>query len=744
MQQFFKQHVQSSILQQQQQSPSRQLDPQSNAVEGSPARLLEALRRIPKTDLHCHLNGSITSSLLAHMERLLLQAHRRAHTGGASNSAKDLTSPTAEEAEEGHTLFFNTQEKRMRNVLASPTSEDAASALPGASPSHSSPKDRMNYCFTVFDAIYKIMTSLAFTRLAVQDMLLCSAAESILVMEIRTSLRNGLVHTFRHSDAATEAAESADTTVSKQMYVDTIIETVEHVLSGGLVDLESGELLSMEASAAILAHPQCAVDEELGERTDQDVTAAGAVARWWRAYDRVYSSLFTAESLPEPSPSPPAPPVVRGSTDPHSHRLLLTNVAHPNLVYRTHIRLLLSINRAAAEDAAWEVARLTTRTQQRQIRQFHTWCCSAEATNPERVLRKLRQTCWVTGVDLSGNCYKGHYATFNAALAAARSGSAPAAKRDAASLAAAADVIATTASVTLHGGEKQDIEELSAMVAFSPERWGHLVFTDDDNLSRILAAQQGIELCLTSNLLTSGHADVAEHHLGHLLELWDSMPQSRRAAADEDGSLSPFAKCFEATEAARLAARAVLAERHSGEGPAFGFANTFQSGKRATESDTDSSCYVLPNISFHTDDRGVFGTTLSNELLLASQHPAVQRLCHRLTGVEAISVTAFAEFFWLFERLSLTQVFSLPLPVQLLGALRLMDGQEASSEAHWSAASLASALNSVLAQKDWRDWATFVQVCAAVSRKETATGLASQLSCWEYMWLGREFDRYYP
>lgn len=691
--------------------------------------LLDVLRRIPKTDFHCHLNGSITPGLLAHMERLLLHERRRCSAG--EHKAEE------DEVKEGHMLFFNSQEKRMRNVLASPTAQEAASAPPGASASHSSPKDRMHYCFTVFDAIYRIMTNLAFTRLAVQDMVLCSAAENITVMEIRTSLRDGLQRTFlqhkreNKGSGRTHAEEDGEAApVAKQMYVDVVIETVEHLLSGGLVDLESGELLPLADTAAILAHAHCTGEE----------TGGNVAARWWRVYDRVYAPLFPAQVASPSSSSFPLP-----DAELVSRRQWCVSVLLPTLCHRMHVRLLLSINRGADVAAAWEAARLTTATQQRQIRLFHTWCCAEPREPYAAVMVKLRRTCWVTGMDLSGNCYKGDYTTFNAALAAARSGSA-----------ASATAIRTTAAVTIHGGEKQDAAELAAMVAFGPERWGHLVFTDDANLSVILAAQQGIELCLTSNLLTSGHADVAEHHLGHLLELWNTMAESGQANAA--AVTASTGGCYGITEKARLASRLAFVTRRFGVEAASKVGADTTNTSSGSVADNKHS-YVLPNLSFHTDDRGVFGTTLSDELLLASQHPGVAGMAAHLTGDATVSTAVGgARFFWHLERLSLLQIFELPLPVQLLATLLTHNNNDDEAKEEEEEAGMPRALlrerraECVAALSadpasgvEWREWDTFVQLCARASAAATATGMTvpAALSAWEWAWLTDAFDHYY-
>ncbi|KAG5510316.1 hypothetical protein JKF63_07644 [Porcisia hertigi] len=705
--------------------------------------LASALHFLPKLDFHCHLNGSVSAPLLAHMERLLI------HGSAPVSGLGEINGGSADEAT--HILFFNSQEKRMENVLTlslADTTDSAAAAIPA---------QRMHHCFTVFDAIYKVMTNLAFTRLAVQDMLFTSAEENIFVMEIRTSMREGLQRTFLN--------DTANQPVTKQMYVDTVIETVEHILSGGLVDLATGELLSAEASAHILAWGAAPVTQGSalsGEGGEQAAAAAAAAAQWWQLYERIYRNLLQ-------------PPSVAAPCDQKRRRYFLDHI-FTNMRERMHVRLLLSINRADTLEAAREAAQITTRTQQRQTMEFHSWCVAhtrdrvdektgrgaahshpaspgsladVSASFSPLLNRRLRQTCWVTGMDLSGNCYKGTYAELEPALAAARRGETAVQDGDDST---GSSGIRVTASITTHAGEKEDPRELREMVRFAPDRWGHLVFTDTENLSAILAAHQGIELCLTSNLLTGGYSQVVDHHLGDLLRLWESMPESRQRRGGRAESGTSFS-CYAETEAHRLAHRQARATRRFGT--RISVAEPTRTGDADDDSDVDRT-FVLPNISFHTDDRGVFGTTLSKELHLASQHPAIAQLCRRLVAsaggvtsgdaaAEAPSTAALAHLFWLLERLSVAQVFELPLPVQLLAAA-LGDRDPCALD---STPVSDDSLLSVLLESetcDWRDWASFTRLCNSVadsSLELTSTPLPSRLSRWEWAWLTKCFDDYY-
>lgn len=714
--------------------------------------MADALHRMPTLDLHCHLNGSISAPLLRHLEGLL-------------HGTSSLDTPSLVAA--------------------------AAAAVPTMT---QTPKQRMEQCFTVFDTIYRVMTNITFTRLAVQDMVFCSAEENMLLLEIRTSLRDGMQQSMRDGRAAT-----------KQGYVEAIVETVEHLLRGGLIDLATGEVLSLEASQATLAalsHPS-----ERNAETDA----------WWCCYDAIYGYRSSnGKKFRVPSGAavaagdgPELPPLRR-------HRQYFVDQIYRIMTTKMHVRLLLSINRGGTVKAAEEAASLTTQTQQRQVYHFHQWLASANLDEPldhrkgggavnlllrrrERLLlEKLRCTCWVTGIDFSGSCYKGHYSTFEPSLAAAREGccggseagpewpiggaSPPHLRR-----------LRTRASVTLHGGEKEDVEELSRMVAFGGDRWGHLVFTDRDNLQRILAAQQGIELCLTSNLLTGGHAAVQDHHVGDLMALWWSMQQRGGDAAGppsmagvlscgSGGAVALVEDTYTVTEAARLQHR-------------------YARLRAPTTATAAVKAGALPNISFNTDDRGVFGTALWEELLLAAQHPSIGGLddSHGTSPASAEQRRRAVQTLWKLERLMLIQVFEIPFSVLLLTCIACTTFETDSHEGardrhqqlhcspsiaavfgeaeigggtthdkadtrdeivdpscpfyHW--ASRFMGLGTGRPGEDeaaspspfWHDWESFVTVYnATMEEKEglpSSDSPAALLSQWEWRWLTECFDSYY-
>ncbi|CCF48158.1 uncharacterized protein UHO2_00487 [Ustilago hordei] len=100
----------------------------------------------------------------------------------------------------------------------------------------------------------------------------------------------------------------------------------------------------------------------------------------------------------------------------------------------------------------------------------------------------------VVGIDLSGDPTKGQWSDFEPSLIHAR----PLGLR-----------------ITLHAGEVKDRDqEMTYMLDFHPDRFGHCCFVSDDNLKRLKESKIPIELCLTSNLLSNSVAELKDHHFG--------------------------------------------------------------------------------------------------------------------------------------------------------------------------------------------------------------------------------------
>ena len=88
----------------------------------------------------------------------------------------------------------------------------------------------------------------------------------------------------------------------------------------------------------------------------------------------------------------------------------------------------------------------------------------------------------VVGMDLSGNCYKGVFSELSPYLVEARNNGLP---------------------MTLHVGEKDDEVELKEMLELRPDRIGHLVFSKEENEKLVRDYNIPIEMCITSNLITT-------------------------------------------------------------------------------------------------------------------------------------------------------------------------------------------------------------------------------------------------
>ncbi|EKF26522.1 hypothetical protein MOQ_009778 [Trypanosoma cruzi marinkellei] len=523
---------------------------------------------LPKLDLHCHLNGSISAPLLLHMEYL---QQEQCHTSIATNPVHARTGE-----------FCCKSNGQMDNVLEKFTD----------------PAERMKYCFKVFGNIYNIMNNAAFTRMAVQDLLLHSAAENMFLLEIRTSLREGLYENPHFAACGDEAGR-----ITKKTYVETVIHTVEHLMNGGLVDFETGELLPRNAPVS---------------------------ATWWSHFRKLYASL--ASTAMECSHDNDTKSETSGATTGTTHELAekLLERLRDWLMHRMHIRLLLSINRGHNAEAAWEVVTLAKKIQHEQLKHFyaslHAEAALFQGTRSLDMTRqgeRIRRTCWVTGVDFSGYCGKNHFVDFLPALTEARRGG------DGTSTSPS---YASPLGVTLHAGEKDDPEELTEMVKFAPERWGHLVYTDSTNLSTILARHDAIELCITSNAVTGGYTEVTQHHIGDILHLQrgnqgDGVNPALLSLLTNESSLSMAMRCRVQRRLARWCLSPTL-------------------GKEVT---------AIPNVSFHTDDRGVFFTSVTDELELLLQHECLKN--------ETASRVLWVKAIWALQRLSLPHVFELPLEI---------------------------------------------------------------------------------
>eukprot|EP00892_Ulva_mutabilis_P003273 jgi/Ulvmu1/1317/UM011_0045.1 len=103
----------------------------------------------------------------------------------------------------------------------------------------------------------------------------------------------------------------------------------------------------------------------------------------------------------------------------------------------------------------------------------------------------------VVGVDLSGNPTIGDWDTWLPALVACRKAG---------------------LAVTVHAGEVPNIAEVDAILAFVPDRVGHLCCASEAQELALMSAGIPLELCLTSNVRTESVKGYPGHHLGRYLQ----------------------------------------------------------------------------------------------------------------------------------------------------------------------------------------------------------------------------------
>ena len=131
------------------------------------------------------------------------------------------------------------------------------------------------------------------------------------------------------------------------------------------------------------------------------------------------------------------------------------------------VRLLLSIDRRESTEDAMATVRLAAALTHRGI----------------------------VGIDLSGNPCVGSWASVLPALQLARSLSLP---------------------ITLHCAEVANDAEADAMLAFGPERLGHVCCLSEKQWGRLRGLGIPLELCLTSNVKTESVRDYTNHHFSEV------------------------------------------------------------------------------------------------------------------------------------------------------------------------------------------------------------------------------------
>ncbi|KAJ3435937.1 adenosine deaminase-like protein [Anaeramoeba flamelloides] len=98
----------------------------------------------------------------------------------------------------------------------------------------------------------------------------------------------------------------------------------------------------------------------------------------------------------------------------------------------------------------------------------------------------------VSGIDFSGNPFKGKFADFLPAFQLARN---------------------KNLKTTLHFAEKMDPQESMKMLDFAPDRIGHANYLNTEIRERLLKMKIPLEICLSSNVATESVKSYQLHHL---------------------------------------------------------------------------------------------------------------------------------------------------------------------------------------------------------------------------------------
>lgn len=150
------------------------------------------LHALPKVDLHTHLNGSISFPSLQHLAALLL---------GNDSATAEVFQFINEEQGNKHVPW---QVAMADRGTADKGNVEMKDRQDEPSTTFTNPVIRMHQCFKIFDAIYKTMNYLDFTRVGIQDILFHYFSENTVYIELRASLRTGMYTTFEEHNKAVQ------------------------------------------------------------------------------------------------------------------------------------------------------------------------------------------------------------------------------------------------------------------------------------------------------------------------------------------------------------------------------------------------------------------------------------------------------------------------------------------------------------------------------------------------------------
>lgn len=558
------------------------------------------LHALPKVDLHAHLNGSISTACLEHLAALLF---------GKDSTTAQVFQFTFEQDEK-----VNCGSSGIASIDDTAREETANQSFPKKirSVSPFDPINRMHHCFKVFDAIYKVMNNIDFSRVVIQDILFHYLSENAVYIEMRTSLRSGMYATFEaHKKAVADNFSpvlNGEHISTQGDYWKAVTNTIANCLT--LVawsDSAGDDLLGSHHNGSnvipfllpaivspwppfCILHPSvdnlystylAALEAWITLYSGSSPSVRAFVVQLRNEAQSVANALSSSEKFhSSPSLTEVPPP---SSNQLHLFPSVISAIA------RLRVRMLISLSRSQSLEQNESTAQLIPAILSIDAEQLskhanlimdHRSTCEmgmglSEKSNivGDKSLANPAFSCvfpLLVGIDLSGSAYNGELQSVLSILRRLRS--------------------TYGLPLTLHGGEKKNDEEVEDMISLGPDRWGHLVFISEkhrERLQRKINGVTAVEFCITSNMVTSGSRNVSEHHIQQWLEC---VPCD--ISSQENTSAFPTSEKVENQK--------------------FCLSPPYRLSLKG-------SCHV----SLHTDDRGVFNTSMTRELWLLSCHTGI-------------------------------------------------------------------------------------------------------------------------